>query len=93
MGMSTHVIGFKPPDDRWKAMKAARDACVAADVEIPEEISDFFEDQEPDEAGVEVQLDEAEGVKEYRADGADGFELEVAKLPKDVKIVRFYNSY
>lgn len=29
MGMSMHVVGYKPADEHWKKMKAAWDACAA----------------------------------------------------------------
>ena len=35
MSMSTHVVGFHPPDEKWKEMKAAWDACMAANVNPP----------------------------------------------------------
>lgn len=56
MGMSTHVVGFIPPDEKWQKMKAVWDACRAAGVEVPEDVCDFFEGGEPDPAGVEVML-------------------------------------
>jgi hypothetical protein len=90
MGMSTHVIGFKPPDSKWKKMKAAREACVVAGVEIPDEIDSFFEYAEPYENGVEVELKcrgwEDGGMRE-------GYEIHLSELPKDVTVIRFYNSW
>ena len=35
--MSTSVVGIKPPDDTWRKMKAAWDACMAADVKPADE--------------------------------------------------------
>lgn len=32
MSMSLNVMGFKPPDEKWKQMKAAYEACCAAGV-------------------------------------------------------------
>lgn len=94
MGMSTHVVGFKPPDAKWKKMKAIWDACQAADEEVPENVSTFFNDESPDESGVEVELTDKEGVEEWDdSNSCSGYQIEIAKLPKDVKFVRIYNSW
>ena len=93
MGMSTHVVGIKPPDKVWKTMKDAYDACVLAKVEVPEEILEFFNHEKPDDAGVIVEIDDTEAVSEYNEDGVDGFNVDIKKLPRDVTIIRFYNSY
>jgi len=91
MGMSTHVIGFRPPDERWKRMKAVYDTCTKAKVEIPKEVDDFFGGGEPDESGVEVEIERTEAVEEWN--GRQGFQVDITKLPKDLKYIRFYNSY
>ena len=95
MGMNTHVVGFKPADEKWKKMKTAWDACERAGVEIPDEVLSFFNHVKPDERGVEVEIEKLDCVKAYRREGggANGFEVDVKKLPPDVTIVRFYNSY
>lgn len=89
MSMSTHVIGFKPPDAKWKKMKEVWDACDKAGVEAPKEVSEFFNWEAPDENGVEVELDAAE----WSDEGREGYEIEVSKLPKGVTVIRFYNSW
>jgi hypothetical protein len=89
MSMSTHVIGFAPPDEKWQQMKAIRDACKAAKVAVPKDVEDFFDWQEPDPAGVEVELT----MVEWSDDGREGLEIEVEKIPAHVKRIRFYNSW
>ena len=93
MSMSTYVKGFRPPDKKWKEMKAVWDACEKADIEKPDEVLEFFGHDEPDDSGVEVNLEKDACCKEFDCDGHSGFEIEVSKLPKDIKIVRFYNSW
>lgn len=93
MGMSTHVVGFKPPDDKFKKMKAAWDACRAAGIEPPEEVYDFFGGESPDANGVVVEIEKHACCSKWSEDMQDGYEIDVSKLPKDVKIVRFYNSW
>jgi hypothetical protein len=92
--MSTSVIGIKPPDAKWKKMKAARDACLAVGATLPTEIRDFFEDGKPDELGVVVrQRDLGDAVREWKEDMASGYEVDLTKLPKDVTILRFSNRW
>jgi len=93
MSMSTHIVGFRPPDKKWKEMKAVWDACEKADIEKPPEVHAFFGHDEPDDSGVEVDLEEAGCCKTFDREGYDGFDVDVSKLPKDVKIIRFYNSW
>lgn len=93
MGMSTHVVGFRPPDERWKKMKAAWDACKAAGIEIPDEVLAFFNYVAPDPRGVEVEIEKLPCTKEFSTDSKSGFEINVTKLPDGVTVVRFYNAY
>ncbi len=88
MGMSTHVIGFRPPDEEWHRHKAVWDACKKAGVPVPDETDVFF-DGDPDERGIEVSLDATKWEDEMR----EGVEIEVAKLPDSVTHIRFYNSW
>lgn len=93
MSMSTHVVGFRPPDAKWKRMKSVYETCIKADVPIPEEVSTYFDDEEPDEAGVEINLEDTEACSEWSYSASEGYEIDVTKLPKDLKIIRVYNSY
>jgi hypothetical protein len=96
MGMSTHVKGFKPPGEKWQQMKAVYDACMAANIEVPGEVSGYFEDGTPDPNGVEIresELTAAGALRDWKDDNRDGFEIDVTKLPADVTVIRFYNSW
>lgn len=93
MGMSKHVDGVRPPDDKWKAMKKAYEACEAAGIEIPKEIQEFFGYDEPDPDGVIVEIENTMAVGEFDDDTHWGFTVELDKLPPDVKIVRFWVSH
>lgn len=96
MSMSTHVVGFKPPDDKWKKMKEVWDACEAAGVEPPLKVSNFFNDEPPDALGVEtseVELARLGAIREWKAEMREGYEIFIDKLPKDVKVIRVFNSY
>lgn len=97
MGMSTHVFGIKPPDEKWKQMKTIWDACRKAKIQPPQEVDTFFGGEPPDEKGVVVHLTEWRkhhpSITEWSAEGAQGFEVAVKDLPPDVTILRFYNSW
>jgi len=89
MGMSTHIIGFAPPDDKWLQMKSIWDSCSEAGIEPPEKVSKFFGWEAPDPAGVEIKLDAIE----WRDDMREGYEINIEAIPKQCKIVRFYNAW
>lgn len=95
MSMSTRIIGFKPPDDIFRKMKVIWDSCKEADIEVPKEVEKYFEGETPDDAGVQVNLDprNCKCTKEYSEDMASGYEVDITKLPKDIKIIRFVNSW
>lgn len=92
MGMSTHVFGIKPPDEKWLKMKAIWDSCEDATIEVPDEVMKFFEYDTPDEKGVVVNL-KSPAIEEWSDNSRCGFEVYVDKLPKDITIIRFYNSW
>jgi hypothetical protein len=100
MSMSTHVVGSRPADEKWRKMKAVYDACTAASMEVPKEVEEFFGHERPDEAGVKIDLSydyrtkkTHESCSAWKDDMQEGYEIDVSKLPKDVKIIRFYNSW
>lgn len=94
MGMSTNVVGIRPPDDDFKKHKAVYEACKTAGVSIPKETHVFFnlDESEPDEAGVIVEIPE-DAQFEWGNDFASGIEVDLKKLPAGVKRLRFYNSW
>jgi hypothetical protein len=96
MGMSTHVKGFKPPNDKWQKMAEAWRACRALGVEPPTEVTRFFDGEEPDGNGVEVgeqELKRVGALREWKSEYAEGFEVDVINLPTDVTVIRFYNNW
>lgn len=92
MGMSTHVVGFRPADERWNEMKQVWLACKKAKIDIPKEVDNFFDGVGPqDRPGAEVDL--GKSVCEWSDDYRRGYQVDLTKIPKDVKILRFYNSF
>ncbi len=93
MSMSSYVVGFKAPDEKWLQMKSVYDACKDADVDVPDKVMNYFNWEEPGSAGVPVELGKHKCVSKYSADMMDGFEVDLKKLPKDITSIRFFNSY
>lgn len=92
MGQDTYVVGFVPPDAKWKKMKKIWEACKEAEIEAPDEVDSFFEGEDPANLpGKEIEIFGA--IKEWQDDGREGWDVDVNKLPKNVTVVRFYHSY
>ncbi|MFA6433029.1 MAG: hypothetical protein WCV82_04460 [Candidatus Paceibacterota bacterium] len=93
MSMSTHVVGFRPADDKWEKMRAVYDACQAAGTQLPASVAQFFGFEPPDERGVEVNIEKTDAVSEWQEDMREGIEVDITKLPENVTVIRFYNAY
>jgi hypothetical protein len=96
MGMSTHAIGFKGPDDKWRQMKAVWDACEDAHIDPPPKVRDYFEGERPDGEGVavsEADLVSYGAVREWSNDMREGFDIVVSRIPADVTTIRVYNAW
>jgi hypothetical protein len=94
MGMSTHVYAIVPPDEQWEAMKAVWDACKLAKVDPPEAVERFFNNEEPDPAGLVVNVGAM--ARKWTGDCAEGVEVTIRDLERlhpGVKAVRFVNSW
>jgi len=92
MGMSSRVEFFQPADKEWDDKKSVYNACVHAGIDIPEEVCQFFNWETPGEClGKEVKVPEA--ISDYSSEMTSGFEVELSKLPKQVKFIRFINSF
>lgn len=100
MGMSTHVIGFRAPDEQWKKMKYVYEACVEAGVEIPEAVDNFFCGEAPDDYGITVDLGKDDPahdfIQEYSESSSHGYTIDIRALQRhypNLTHLRFYNSY
>jgi hypothetical protein len=103
MGMHTYVICIKPADEQWQKMKEIWDACTKAGIEPPEKVSDFFGDEAPNPKGVEINLPFSRhdlgsatnhpALSMSTDSGQEFWDVELSKLPPDVKIIRFVNSW
>lgn len=91
MSFSMHVFGFVPPDETWAKHKAVWDACKALGVDIPEKVERFFDEGDPSDHGKEVPLTVVEWSNPRSL--SQGFDLQVADIPKNVKVIRFHCSH
>ena len=92
--MSTNVYGIKPPDAKFKEMLAIYNACEKAKIDPPMAVTEFFNDETPDPAGVTVDLEDTKGAtKPWCDDSQEGIEVDLSKLPKGVTKIRFVNSW
>jgi len=66
---------------------------------IPDDVDDFFNGEPPDDRGVVVmhvsKYDKGlpDWVTKVDKEMQDGFEIDISKLPRDVTVLRFTNSY
>lgn len=99
MGMSTHVVGIVPADEKYKAMLDVYRACEKAGIPIPEEVEAFFEGKKPDLKGILINLTgpvphyAPNGVTKWEGDGDSGFEVDLDALDPKIRRLRFYNSW
>lgn len=92
--MDCYVNGIKPANEKFKQMKAIWDMCDKADIKVPEEVGDFFGWEEPSQYGVVVSQNElGDAIEELKEEYTDGYLVYLDRLPKDVKVLKFYNSY
>jgi hypothetical protein len=91
--MSTHIVGYVKADDKWNKMKDVWDICRLAGIDPPTEVFEFFDHSYPGDApGMEVEL-KSPGIAKWSDDFREGFEVNLELIPKDVKFLRFFNSY
>jgi hypothetical protein len=60
---------------------------------MPREVVEFFKGEKPDVTGVLVDIEKTPACKLHEEEMQNGFEIDIAKLPPDVKIIRFVNSW
>ena len=103
MSISTIIVGVRDLRKEFDKMWTVAKACEKAKITFPKEVCDYFiidaDQKELDDKSCYEQekltfdLKGKPGVKTWSADMEEGFEVDLTKLPKDVKKIRFYNSY
>lgn len=94
MGMSTSVVGYRPAEEKFKKMKAAWDACEAAGIDVPKEVREYFGDEDPRDAPGQV-IDITAAKRDWSDPDAcaQGYEIDITKLPEGVRYIRVYNAW
>ena len=87
MSTRRHFVGVKLPDDQWKRMQAAHDACVAAGVPVPAEVMSFFEHFNQF-YGDRAEIDLSERVTKIHEDACVVFEINLRHLPFSLDMIR-----
>lgn len=87
MGIECDIVGIEPADEKFKQMKSIWDACKAAGVKVPDEVSKFFEGVPPDDAGVTVYFDS--DVFRWQDDYRSGFQVDLESLDPSITMLRF----
>jgi hypothetical protein len=94
MSMDTHIYAIKDPDQTWKEMKDIWDLCHKHGIAIPKQVDEYFGYDTPDEHGVHVNIKEKKEIVEaYSEEGASGYIIHLDKLPKDITLLKFENSW
>lgn len=99
MSMSTHITGVRDLDGKFAKMAAIKTACEAAGVQYPLELNEYFGNFPGESIEYlkremeEIDLGRGGAVAHRQEDATDIFELDLSKLPPEVKKIRFKNSY
>ena len=86
------VQGIVPPDEKYKKMEEIYNLCKVMRIEPPAEVQQFFRYQPPDPAGMALELG-ASVMTPFNAEMQEGFDVQLDKLPPEIKILRVYISY
>lgn len=97
MGCSIGVEGVRDLDGRFAEMMEVKQLCDKRDMSYPKEVQEYFkgylgESDEYIKKGMEaIEIPKAaqrEGSNDYQ----DFIEIELSKLPEELKVLRFYLS-
>lgn len=95
-----YLIGLRDGTTQDHLRKVAvLKACQEAGIGLPHELEGYFgakgirlDSVSPDGA-ISVELGTADGVKGWRGDEKQGYDVDLSKLPAGVKTIRVYISY
>lgn len=99
MGIRRYVVGIKSQqDEKFKKMFSVWRACKDADIDVPNEVEEFFGEYGPSDKGVYVDIDDAmidvpssdSGLFDDSWDNIQ--DIIIADLPKDVNVIRIYEA-
>ena len=93
MSASLDIRFGKPVDEKYKEYAEVWKACKKARVEIPKDVSDFFNGEEPD--GNALWLDESDMSNKTVSGDEFGYEriIDLRYLPKEIKLIKVSLDY
>jgi hypothetical protein len=90
MGVDVHFEGLRDPTEDYLKKRAAYMACMEADVDPPEALSEYFDDAgNPPEDGMPVEMYGHPAIDGDVMYGG-GAVITIAKLPEGVTRIRVY---
>lgn len=98
MSMSHYVKGVRDLDAKFADMIQLKLACEKANISYPAELEEYFDGETCEsEKYLRAQMEEMdlpdEAVKQLKLEYKDGYEVDISKLPKECKAIRFEISY
>lgn len=90
MSMSSYVYGLRDTKDpEYQKMAAALNACVAANLPLPKPLEQYFKGSSDPEESLQVEIK----FKKVNKEMTTCYDVILADLPPDVKVIRFCNSW
>lgn len=98
MSMSTSVRGIRDLDGKFSQMIKIKELCDGAQIGYPEELAAYFGEHDAAEDSEYLRemmetIDIDDVAVRFSRDGSDHCEVELSKLPSEVKAIRFTNSW
>ncbi len=97
MSMFSSIKGVRDLDGKFAEMARIKDLCEDAGVSIPEEVMEYFGGRYREATSyLRAKMEEVDiscAVTESHPDSTDLWEVDLKKLPSEVKAIRFTNSY
>jgi hypothetical protein len=100
---SRFIVGVRDLEASFAKMAKIKEACDEAGIDYPEAVKDYFKEgtNRKFTAGENIALlreemetvDITVAISRPVGGSSDAWEIDLSKLPKDVKAVRFINSY
>ncbi len=89
ISMSANIVLLRDRNDStYQKYLAILLACQKADVDLPDEVDNYFGGEYDPDFPLEIEFEPREWHNEYY----EGYEIDISELPKGVKTIRFYNS-
>jgi hypothetical protein len=94
MSMSTYVYGVRDLDGMFAKMMRVKKVCDTAGISYPKEVTEYFKDPGENEETIRREMETLEIKFERNSrNGEYIYEVQLEDLPKEVKAIRFINSW